>query len=442
MALMSLLVEACSSQDEKDRVKEAITESRSYDIAIRAVHIISDVWDCHLYDDFEQAVHRRARKEKLLPVTIEVADDDGDTINEKLVTIMWEKFGLREHFRQTGHHRRQIKFVWDRFKAIFKSQRDILNHRDLDLLEMVDFLVKHHDLNKYALDQAFRYTLKFVRDIHHHHHVERTINKHRKSEPHHSQFWRSGGLLSNWVENMSFVSTTTKKWLRKQLQPAQSNIPQCFILEMFFDQVVRHHEKTNPDLPIESMNNDHRLFHFNYRYPHGPAERPFRTLVHKVKKIPLTLNYTKQTDSVCKPLELDGYSLLPSPGIYTILPQDSVEVDMGLSITIPTGVFGTITSCSDKSMLVIASPLRSSCKVSLAVKLLNYGNNTIEVQKGETLAQLTFQRCESIKFIETNDDDDDDDELNLVTYLAPKRNLTEADFEDDSTSDHTTSHLF
>ena len=124
----------------------------------------------------------------------------------------------------------------------------------------------------------------------------------------------------------------------------------------------------------------------------------------KVKKLTKTakLPYKKhQTDA--------GYDLSADEG-KILLPQQWCLVSTGISVSIPIGTYGRIAPRSGFSWksgtTVGAGVIDSSYRGEVKVLIHNVGNKTVEINKGDRIAQLIIEKIELPEVVEVTDLED------------------------------------
>jgi dUTP pyrophosphatase len=111
-----------------------------------------------------------------------------------------------------------------------------------------------------------------------------------------------------------------------------------------------------------------------------------------------------------KKFELDaGYDLYSSVDV-TIEPHSSRIINTGITVEIPDGLFARILPKSRSNFLIGAGVIESNYQGEILVKIVNFSNDTLIVNKGDPIAQLVFHL-----FIVTQHEEVSKDEIHKVS---------------------------
>ena len=87
---------------------------------------------------------------------------------------------------------------------------------------------------------------------------------------------------------------------------------------------------------------------------------------------------------------------------YVLEPGERHLFKLGLSMAIPVGWYGRISPRSGRAFKegldVLAGTIDALYRDEVGVLLINLGNSPIEIFAGHKIAQMIFQRCESVQF--------------------------------------------
>lgn len=102
-----------------------------------------------------------------------------------------------------------------------------------------------------------------------------------------------------------------------------------------------------------------------------------------------------------------GYDLIASQS-YTVKPNDCVKVDIGVAVEFPAGLHGRIIDRSsialNKKLHVVGSLIDGDYIGRIFVVLANFGTKESQINQGERIAQLVFERYARISQFKEVDD--------------------------------------
>jgi len=101
-----------------------------------------------------------------------------------------------------------------------------------------------------------------------------------------------------------------------------------------------------------------------------------------------------------------GYDLY-SVEDHHIKPAERRIVKTGICISIPDGCYGRIAPRSGlavkKGLDVLAGVIDSGYRDEVGVVLINLGSSPIDIGEGDRIAQIIFELCLSLEFVEAED---------------------------------------
>jgi dUTP pyrophosphatase len=101
-----------------------------------------------------------------------------------------------------------------------------------------------------------------------------------------------------------------------------------------------------------------------------------------------------------------GYDLY-SVEDHHIKPSERRIVKTGICISIPSGCYGRIAPRSGlavkKGLDVLAGVIDSGYRDEVGVVLINLGSSPIDIGEGDRIAQIIFELCLSLEFVEVED---------------------------------------
>ena len=236
-----LLKNVCQTDQQKEKV-DALFESTCTDHAdmIAVYDFMCEVLSPDQLSEIEEQVHLKLAN---IPFDVEATPTTNSAISN-FVEHLLEKFRLQVHVNQTNSHREYLKTVFEKFEQfVLQHPNETVSKRfGKDYrLNMMRFLVKHHDTSKYNLKMALGgYAKKIVKQC-------KICRKKRYTsrfnaidrQPHHDSFWTPSNHsnIDTWVKDLH-LSTDEREYLQNEIDSGDSLIP-FFVLESVLDQTAR-----------------------------------------------------------------------------------------------------------------------------------------------------------------------------------------------------------
>ena len=102
-------------------------------------------------------------------------------------------------------------------------------------------------------------------------------------------------------------------------------------------------------------------------------------------------------------LNSDGYDLYANETVKVLAGSRSL-VSLNLRMVIPKGYFGRISRRSgfalNQGIIAFSGTIDSGYTGIIYVLLFNFSTNDFLVEKGNRIAQIIFQKCEEVSFVE------------------------------------------
>ena len=125
-----------------------------------------------------------------------------------------------------------------------------------------------------------------------------------------------------------------------------------------------------------------------------------RVYFKKVHKNAITPSYSHPTDAACDLHVVEGFKIWPG---------ERYLADTGLQVAIPEGFEGQIRPRSGQAwkrgLTVVNSPgtIDSSYRGNIKIALINLGDEPIDIEVAERVAQMKISSVYTGKFIESSD---------------------------------------
>lgn len=92
---------------------------------------------------------------------------------------------------------------------------------------------------------------------------------------------------------------------------------------------------------------------------------------------------------------------------YLLKPLERITVKTGISMEIPQGYFGSIRDrsglASKKGVHTLAGVVDSNYRGEIGIVIINLGNENLEINKGDKIAQILIQKVETPEIEEVNE---------------------------------------